>query len=134
MKVLDAGFLIDYLGGIEDTKRFYESNGGPDEDWIVPAPAYAEVLVGVGNVPDGDIDEVVEALAWGTVYGVDEHLGVVGSTFADEIGPEGPFLDGMDALIAAVGRELDAPVVSDDGDLTHAETRAVVAVEEYRDG
>lgn len=31
--------------------------------------------------------------------------------------PQGPFLPGMDALIAAVGRELDAPVVSRDSDL-----------------
>jgi methyl coenzyme M reductase beta subunit len=39
----------------------------------------------------------------------------------------------MDGLIAAVGRELDAPVVSNDGDLTHEETKKVVDVEEYRD-
>jgi hypothetical protein len=31
-------------------------------------------------------------------------------------------LDGLDALIAAVGRELNAPVVSADADLTHEET------------
>jgi hypothetical protein len=34
-------------------------------------------------------------------------------------------------LIAAVGRQLDAPVVSDDGDLTHPETKQLIAVEEY---
>jgi hypothetical protein len=34
-------------------------------------------------------------------------------------------------LIAAVGRELDAPVVSSDGDLTHTATREVIEVEEY---
>jgi len=37
----------------------------------------------------------------------------------------------LDALIAAVGRELDAPVVSADGDLTHEETKKVVDIEEY---
>mgnify|MGYP000097274902 CR=1 FL=1 len=47
------------------------------------------------------------------------------------MGPEGPFLDGHDALIAAVGRELGAPVVSADRDLTHEETKKVVDVEEY---
>ena len=50
---------------------------------------------------------------------------------ADEIAPGGPYLDGPDALIAAVGRELDAPVVSGDGDLIHEETKQVVDVEEY---
>jgi predicted nucleic acid-binding protein len=38
----------------------------------------------------------------------------------------------MDALIAAVGRELNAPVVSNDSDLTHAEIKKAVEVEEYR--
>ena len=42
--------------------------------------------------------------------------------------------DVSDALFggAAVGRELDAPVVSDDRHLTHPETKQVVDVEEYR--
>ena len=52
---------------------------------------------------------------------------------ADEVEPDGPYLDGVDALVAAVGRELDAPVVSADGDLTHDEVRAVVDVEACRD-
>nr|WP_226042372.1 hypothetical protein [Natrinema sp. DC36] len=52
---------------------------------------------------------------------------------AGEIAPGGPYLDGLDALIAAVGRELDAPVVSGDGDLTHAETEEVIEVDEYKD-
>ena len=47
------------------------------------------------------------------------------------MGSQGPFLSGIDALIAAVGRELDAPVVSGDGDLTHEETKKVVDIEEY---
>ena len=37
----------------------------------------------------------------------------------------------VDAPIAAVGRELDASVVSADGDLTHEETKQVIDVEEY---
>ena len=40
-------------------------------------------------------------------------------------------MDGLDALIAAVGRELDAPVVSADGDFTHEEMKKVVDVEVY---
>lgn len=37
----------------------------------------------------------------------------------------------LDALIAAVGREFDAPVVSRDGELTHEEIEKIVDVEEY---
>ncbi|WP_049901614.1 PIN domain-containing protein [Halococcus agarilyticus] len=132
MKVLDATFLIDYLGGVSATKDFYEEYGGGAEAWIMPTPAYAEVLAGEGNLPDGDVAGAVEALAWGQVYGVDEQLAVTAAEIADEVGPEGPYLDGCDALIAATGRELDAPVVSADDDLTHPETGAVVDVLEYR--
>ena len=67
------------------------------------------------------------------VYETDEQTAVVAGEIADDVGPQGPFLTGMDALIAAVGRELGAPVVSADGDLTHSETKKVVDVEEYRD-
>ena len=61
-----------------------------------------------------------------------EHERSVGTAgrIADEIAPAGPYLNGPDALIAAVGRELDAPVVSRDGDLTHNATKTVVDVEE----
>ena len=40
--------------------------------------------------------------------------------------------DGVDGLVAAAGREWGAPVVSAASDLTHEETRRVVAVEAYR--
>ena len=96
-------------------------------------PAYAEALVGEGNFPDGDVEEARADLAWAEKYAVDEHTAVLAGEIADEIGLEGPFLDGLDSLIAAVGRDLDAPVVSADSDLTHDETKKVVAVEEYRD-
>lgn len=133
MKVLDANFLIDYLDGVEDAKAYYEANGGVDERWILPAPAYAEAVVGVGNLPDGDVDRASDALAWGEVCAVDEQLSIEAGRIASEIGPQGPFIDGVDALVAAVGRDLNAAVVSADGDLTHPETKTVVDVEEYRD-
>lgn len=132
MRVLDANFLIDYLNGVEATEAFYEANGGADERWVMPVPAYAETIVGVGNLPAGDVSKAVESLTWGAVYGVDEHLTVTAAQVADDVGPQGPYLDGVDALVAAVGRELDAPVVSADSDLTHPETKAAIDVDEYR--
>jgi len=131
--VLDANFLIDYLDGDEVTKEFYEANGADDERWVIPVPAYAETLVGDGNLPDGDVEGVRAALAWGETHTVDEHTAALAGEIVNEIGPEGPFLDGLDALIAAVGREVDAPVVSADRDLTHEETKSVVDIEEYRE-
>lgn len=130
MKVLDATFLIDYLEGSEAATEYLDTHS--TEQFVIPAPAFAEVLVGEGNGPDeSDIDGVRRALAWGEVYACDERTAVTAAAIADEMGPDGPFLTGMDALIAAVGRELDAPVVSRDGDLTHATTRRVVDVETY---
>jgi predicted nucleic acid-binding protein len=131
MKILDATFLIDYLDGVEATKQFYEASGGENERWVMPVPAYTEALVGEGNLPNGDVAGARADLSWGEKYAVDEKTAVTAGEIADEVERNGPFLDGLDALIAAVGRELDAPVVSADGDLTHAETKKVVDVEEY---
>lgn len=131
MKVLDATFLIDYLAGIQATEEFDEANGGEKTRWIMPIPAYAEALVGEGNLPNGDVAGARADLSWGETYEVDVRTAVIAGEIADEVGPGGPYLDGLDALIAAVGRELEAPVVSADGDLTHEETKKVIDVEEY---
>lgn len=131
MKVLDATFLIDYLDGVQATRVFYQSNGGSEIRWIVPVPALAEVLVGEGNLPEGDVAEAASALAWTTIHPVDEQTAVTAGQIADEIAPGGPYLDGPDALVAAVGRELDAPVVSRDSDLTHEATGQAIDVETY---
>lgn len=130
MKVLDATFLVDYLAGVEATREYLLDHA--DETFVHPGPAYAEALVGEGNAPDGDVSGARDDLSWGEVYGVDGTTAVVAATIADEIGPDGPFISGMDALVAAVGRELDAPVVTADGDLTHDATGEVVEVERYR--
>lgn len=131
MKVLDATFLIDYLDGVDATAEYLLAND--DETFVFPAPAYAEALVGEGNTPNGNIAAAKADLSWGEVYETDEDTATLAGTIAAEIGSEGPFLAGMDGLIAATGRELDAPVVSNDSDLTHEETKQVVDVEEYRD-
>jgi predicted nucleic acid-binding protein len=131
MKVLDATFLIDYLNGVDATAEYLLAN--EDEQFVLPAPAYAEALVGEGNRPDGDVAEVEAQLSWSEVYAVDAETAAVAGEIAEEIAPGGPFLAGMDGLIAAVGRELGAPVVSADSDLTHPETRRVVDVETYRE-
>ena len=129
MKVLDATFLIDYLDGVESTREYLQAHDS--EAYVLPVPAYTEALLGEGNGPGGDIEGAREDLSWGEVHAVDERTAVTAAEIADEIRSQGPFLSGMDALIAAVGRELNAPVVSGDGDLTHEETKQVVDIEEY---
>lgn len=131
MKVLDATFLIDYLDGVDETAEFLLAH--EDETFVAPAPAYAEVLVGEGNRPNGDVGTAKADLSWVSVYETDENTATTAGKIANEIGPEGPFLAGMDGLIAATGRELDAPIVSSDKDLTHDQTKNVVDVQEYRD-
>lgn len=130
MKVLDGTFLIDYLNGVEATREYLEAHN--NEAYVLPVPAYVEALIGEGNGPgEADIDGVREDLSWGEVYAVDERTAITAAEIAAEMDPQGPFLTGMDGLIAAVGRELNAPIVSADRDLTHSATKQVVDVEEY---
>jgi predicted nucleic acid-binding protein len=131
MKILDAAYLIDYLGGVDATKTYFEHSGGHDEHWIMPAPAYMESVVGFANHANKDVETAIQALEWGEVYEVDRRLCLVGGRIAEQIGPEGPHLDGVDALVAAVGDSLDATVVSDDSDLTHEVTQTVIDSETY---
>ncbi|GGL57992.1 PIN domain-containing protein [Halocalculus aciditolerans] len=131
MKVLDATFLIDYLADKNNAREFVDNHGGTGADWVMPTPAYAEVLVGVGNGPEGNLDAARETLDWGEVVGVDERLANMAAEIAEDIQPGGPYLAGMDGVILAVGRDLSAPVVSRDNDMTHEKTKEVVDVEEY---
>jgi len=132
MKVLDASFLIDYLNEVQSAVDYLKAHR--NERFILPLPAYAEAVVGEGNLPgEADLDGIQNALAWGEVYDVTRRHVIIGAQIADEIGPQGPYLGGCDALIAAVGRELDAAVVSSDRDLTHPETKQVLNVEEYKE-
>ncbi|ACV47892.1 MULTISPECIES: PIN domain-containing protein [Halomicrobium] len=120
------------MSGLSATREYYEANGGADQTWIAPAPAYTEAIVGVGNHPDGDLEEAIEALGWVEVVEVDAELSETAARIADEIPAGGPYLDGVDGLVAAVGREWGAPIVSADSDLTHEETRRAVDIDEYR--
>ena len=70
MKVLDATFLADYLEDVDAATRYLEEHS--TERFVIPAPAFAEVLVGEGNGPDeSDIEGAREALSWAEVYPVD---------------------------------------------------------------
>lgn len=133
MRVLDATFMIDYLDGVDAAKAYYESQGGADELWIGPVPSYAEVIVGVGNEPAGEVGAVVDALRWIDPYGVSAEHAEAAGRLAERIGADGPYLDGIDGLVAAVADELGAPVVTADADLTHEAVSSILDVHKYRD-
>lgn len=133
MRVLDATYMIDYLAGHEAAQSYYDEHGGADQRWITPVPAYAEVLVGIGNVPEGNVAETINALSWIDVYEVRSEHAERAARLAAEIEPGSAFLDGVDGLVAAVAAEVEAPVVSADGDLTQDAVANVLDVHTYRD-
>lgn len=130
MKVLDTSFLIDYGNEVDAAGEYLAAH--EDEVFVIPAPVYTEYLLGtVHSDATTEIPEARRELAWGEVVEITEETAVIAAEIADEIGPQGPNLAAVDALVAAVGRELGVAVVSADSDLTHDETKAVIAVEEY---
>jgi len=131
MKVLDASFLIDYGNKVDAAAEYLLANS--DEQFYIPAPVYTEYLLGtVHSSASTDIADARAELRWANVVETDETTAVTAAKIADEIGPQGPNLTAVDAIVAAVTRELSASLVSSDSDLTHPETQRVVEVEEYQ--
>lgn len=131
MKVLDATFLIDYGNEVDATAEYLLAR--TDERFITPSPIFTEYLLGaVHSIGPTDFEDARNELAWSEVAEIDEDTAVTAVEIADEIGSEGPNLTAIDAIVAAVGRELNAAVVSGDRDLTHPETKKVVDVDEYK--
>ena len=131
MKVLDASFLIDYGNGVDAAAEYLRDHS--NEQFCIPAPVYTEYLLGTvhSNAPT-DIGDARTELSWADVVETDESTAVRAAELADEIGPKGPELTAIDALVAAVADQLNATLVSCDGDLTHEETRHLIAVDDYR--
>lgn len=94
MRILNANFLIDYLNAHPSAETYYESNGSDTELWVMPALGYAEPIVGVGNLSSGDVEEAIDALSWGEIYEINRDLSVEAGRIADEVGQQGPYLDG----------------------------------------
>ncbi|ERH02292.1 MAG: putative nucleic acid-binding protein, contains PIN domain protein [Halonotius sp. J07HN6] len=131
MRVLDTSFLIDYGNGVETAAEYLLDHS--EERFVVPAPIYTEYLLGtVHSSAPTDIDSARAELSWVDVVKTDESTSVRAAEIADEIGPEGPDLTAIDALVVAVADELDAPLVSSDSDCTHPEIQQIVDTGEYR--
>ena len=131
MKVLDASFLIDYGNGTEESAEYLLAHA--DERFLIPAPIYTEYLLGtVHSNAQTDIEAARAELSWAEVVETDESTAVRAAQIADGIGPEGPNLTAIDALVAAVADQLNASLVSCDSDLTNTEIQEIINVDEYR--
>lgn len=132
MKVVDTTFLIDYLDDHDAVRDYLETN--PDI-YVTPAPALTEVLQGEAYKVDHStvtIPGARSALDFVDVLSVDEQLSVVAAEFASDVYPPGPKMGAVDAIVGALARREGATVVTNDSDLTHEETKAVVDIDEYR--
>jgi predicted nucleic acid-binding protein len=131
MKVLDASFLIDYDDGVAEVKDYLLNH--PDEEFLIPSVILTGFLLGdVHSRGPTDLPAMRQNVSWGDVYAIDEQTAVTAAEVADDIGPQGPQLNAIDALVAAVAREVGGTVVSNDRHLTHPEIKKVVDVDEYR--
>ena len=111
MRVLDASFLIDYGNGVEAAAEYLLDHA--EEQLVVPAPIYTEYLLGtVHSSAPTDIEDARTELSWVDVVETNASTAVRAAEIADEIGPEGPNLTAIDALVVAVADELDATLVS----------------------
>lgn len=133
MKVVDTTFLVDYLDDHDAVRDYLETNA---DVYATPAPAFTEVLQGEAYKSDHstvDIPGARSALDFVDVLTVDERLSVAAAEFASDVYPPGPKMGAVDAIVGALARRAGATVVTDDSDLTHEETKAVIDVDEYRD-
>lgn len=131
MKVLDTTFLIDYGRKVDATAEYLLEH--TDERFVVPTPVLLEYLLGaVHSQKETELTRVESELSWVEVAEIDRHTVRTAAAVADEIEPQGPQLTAVDAIVAGVGREVDGTVVSADNDLTHAATRQVISIDNYR--
>jgi hypothetical protein len=79
---------------------------------VILVLVYAEALVGEGQPPERQRRRTPAAPLEDERQAKDGRTAVTTGEVVNDIGPGGPYLDGLDALIAAVGCELDAQVVS----------------------
>lgn len=131
MKVLDASFLIDYENGEPDAAAFLQNN--VDEEFIIPSTVYSEYLLGEANAaPEPDLPAVRAEIDWTQVWPVTKETADLGVEAVAELPAGAPHLDGVDATVVGVAREIGAPIVAGESDFTHDAVRDRLNVELYK--
>lgn len=132
MKVLDSSFLIDYENGVPEAGAFLRDN--TDEEFVIPSTVYTEYLLGEANgAPDPDLPAVRAEIDWTQVWPVTKDTADIGVEAVAELPAEAPHLDGVDATVVGVAREIDAPIVAGESDFTHEAVRHELPVELYKE-
>lgn len=132
MKVLDSSFLIDYEHGDPDAAVYLQEN--QEEEFVIPSTVYGEYLLGEANAaPNPNLPAVRAELDWTDVWTVTKETVDLGVEAIAELPAEGPHLDGVDATVVGVAREIGAPIVAGESDFTHEAVRDQLNVEVYQD-
>ncbi len=121
---------MDYEDGLAETKEYLLDHS--DEKFFVPAPIYAEFLLGGVYGEASSPKRARQHLEWVEVYSASKETADHATDIANEIDAQGPHLSPIDSLVAGVSRELGAPLVTSDSDHTHPSYRKIIDVEEYR--
>lgn len=131
MRVLDSSFLIDYEQGRPGAAAYLEEHA--DEEFVIPSTVYTEYLLGEANAaPLPDLAAVRAEIDWTQVRSVTAETADLGVEAVADLPPEAPHLDGVDATVVGVARELGAPIVAGESDFTHEAVRDRFDVELYR--
>ncbi|WP_276257975.1 type II toxin-antitoxin system VapC family toxin [Haloglomus litoreum] len=133
-RVLDTTFLIHYWGGDPRAERYLEAHE-EEAEFLTTTLNLKEIAVGRQLQGAFDRQEILATFDWLTVVPFDiDHAFVAGELEAVLRRTESPNQDRVNAvlgdlLIAAVARDLDAAVVTENVD--DFETFGGVAVESY---
>jgi predicted nucleic acid-binding protein len=131
VKVLDSSFLIDYESGETESAAFLQGNA--DEEFTVPSTVYTEYLLGEANAaPEPNLPAVRAEIDWAQVWTVTEETADLGVEAVAELPADAPHMDGIDATVVGVAREIGAPIVAGESDFTHDAVRDRLNVELYK--
>jgi len=131
VKVLDSSFLIDYENGESEAAAFLHDNA--EEEFVIPSSVYTEYLLGEANAaPEPDLPAIRAEIDWTQVWPVTKETADLGVEAVAELPAGAPHLDGVDATVVGVAREIDAPIVAGESDFTHEAIRDRLNVELYK--
>ncbi|MFB6228314.1 MAG: PIN domain-containing protein [Halobacteriales archaeon] len=131
MNVLDSSFLIDYESGDFDAATFLQANA--NEEFVTPSTVYTEYFLGEANAaPEPDLPAVRAEIEWAEVRAVTKETADLGVEAVAKLPANAPHLDGVDATVVGVAREVGAPIVAGESDFTHDAVRDRLQVELYK--
>jgi len=89
--------------------------------------------VGEANAaPEPALAAVRAEIDWTQIWTVKKETADLGVEAVAELPANAPHLDGVDATVVGVAREIGAPIVADESDFTHEAVRDRLDVEVYK--